>query len=89
MEHVGRGQLVLLFIVGMILGLLSKIRPVILGGAAISLLPLAAIAEMAVDSKSHNLFPLEFMVYGFYGCIVAIGVLIAQRIRSFIEGNGP
>jgi hypothetical protein len=29
------------------------------------------------------------MVYAFYGGIVAIGVFVAQRIRSFIEGNGP
>jgi hypothetical protein len=84
-EHVGREQLVLLFAVGIVLGFLSKIRPLVLGGASISLLPLTAIAEMAVDPTSHNLFPLEFMVYGFYGCIVAIGVLIAQRIRSYIE----
>ena len=88
-EHVGRGQLVLLFTVGMALGFLSRMRPAILGGVAISLLPLAAIAEMVVDSTSHNLFPLEFMVYAFYGGIVAIGVFIARRIRSFIEGNGP
>jgi hypothetical protein len=54
-EHVGRVQLVLLFVAGMTLGFLSKLRPIVLGGAAISLLPLAAIAEMAVDSKSHNL----------------------------------
>src|SRR4029453_11186811 len=72
-EHLGLWQLVLFFAVGLILGLGSSGRALLLGAAAIVLLPLAACAEMLVDPKSHKLFPFEFLTYAFCGLIVAVG----------------
>lgn len=80
-EHVGAWQLVLLFLVGVALGVLSHRRAPVLGLVAILLLPVAAIAEMFADPTSHNLWPFEFVIYGFYGLIVAAGVALAHRVR--------
>ena len=48
------------------------------------LFPLAAICEMIVDSSSHNIFPIEFILYGLYSIPVIIGAYLAQSIRWFV-----
>src|SRR6185295_1723993 len=70
-EGVGLPQLLLLFAAGVVLGLVSTSRAWLLGIAAISALPLVAVAEMIQDPTSHNLFPIEFATYAFYGFLVA------------------
>lgn len=80
-EHVGPWQLVLLFLAGVVLGFLSNRRALQLGLFSILLLPLAAIAEMFADPTSHNLWPFEFVIYGFYGLVVAAGAALAHRVR--------
>ena len=77
-EHLGLGQLVLFLAVGLVLGFGSFSRALLLGAAAIAPLPLAACAEMMVDPTSHKLFPFEFMLYAFYGLVVAVGAFIAN-----------
>jgi len=49
------------------------------------LIPFAAICEMIVDASSHNLFPIEFILYGSYTIPVIIGAYLAQSIRWFIK----
>jgi hypothetical protein len=78
-EYLSLWQLVLFFTVGLVLGFGSPSRALLLGAAAIILLPLAAFAEMVADPTSHNLFPFEFMFYAFYGVIVAAGAWVAHR----------
>jgi hypothetical protein len=80
-EDVGWAQIVLLFLVGGILGAVSPSKPLRIGLFAVILLPLAAFAEMAVDSTSHNLWPFEFVIYAFYGAVVAAGAALVQKIR--------
>ena len=80
-EHAGPWQMALLFLAGIALGALSRRRALVLGLAAVILLPLAAIAEMFADPTSHNLWPFEFLIYGFYGCVVAAGAAIVHRSR--------
>jgi len=88
-EDLGLCQLVLFFAVGLILGYGSSSHALHLGAAAVLLLPLAAFAEMVVDSTSHNLFPFEFMFYAFYGLIVAFGAFIAHLAsRRFAPFRG-
>jgi hypothetical protein len=79
-EHVGAWQLVLFFVAGLALGFLFSSRALLLGAAAVILLPLAAVAEMLVDPASHNLFPFEFLIYAAYGAIVATGSALAHRM---------
>lgn len=81
-EHIGIGQLILFFVAGIALGLIHDRRPWLLGLVAVSLLPLAAIAEMIADPTSHNLWPFEFAFYAAYGALVAGGVVASRRLRK-------
>jgi hypothetical protein len=84
-ERFGLWQLVLFFVVGVVLGLLSSSRALLLGATAVVLLPLAALAEVVADPTSHNLWPIEFMFYAFYGLIVATGAALShQAVRRFM-----
>jgi len=89
-EHFGVSQLGLFFLVGFILGHMSRIPALLLGGAAVILLPLAALAEMVADPTSHNLWALEFMFYAFYGAITATGAALAHRASRWFmrDSNG-
>jgi len=80
-EHVGLAQLGLFIATGMLLGLLSNRKWWFLGFLAVLSFPLAAVAEMVVDPTSHNLFPIEFLFYGFYGFLIAVGVAVTQYCR--------
>jgi hypothetical protein len=78
-EHLGLGQLALFFVAGVLLGLLNCRRALLLGLVAIVVPPAAALAEIAVDSSSHNLLPFEIVFYGFYGVVVALGIVTVRR----------
>jgi hypothetical protein len=87
-EGIGLPQLLLLFTAGVLLGLVSASRAWLLGLAAISVLPLAALAEMIKDPTSHNLFPFEFAFYGFYGVLVACGVFAIHWVQRWWTPSG-
>src|SRR6476620_8943193 len=55
--------LVFLFCAGLIVGCFGVGHPLLVGIATVSLLPILAIAEMSVSQTTHNLWPLEFMIY--------------------------
>lgn len=80
-ERIGLAALILLCTTGVVLGLVSAAPALLLGLAAVSLLPLAAIAEMIKDPTSHNLFPIEFMMYALYGLVVTGGAVVVRRLR--------
>ena len=64
--------LVFLFCAGFLVGCFGPGHPLLLGIATVALLPILAIAEMSVSSTTHNLWPLEFMIYGLISlCAVA------------------
>ena len=86
-EGIGLTQHLLLFAAGLLLGILSPSRAWLLGAAAISFLPLAAVAEMFKDPTSHNLFPVEFVIYAFYGLIVACGAFTIHRLQHLLRSN--
>ncbi|OGU46170.1 MAG: hypothetical protein A2X68_10700 [Ignavibacteria bacterium GWC2_56_12] len=77
-ENIGVTEFVLLLVVGFVLGHVSRMPALLLGGAAVILLPFAALAEMVADPTSHNLWPLEFMFYAFYGAVAAAGAGLAH-----------
>jgi hypothetical protein len=87
-EGFGLPQLLLLPAAGVVLGLVSASRAWLLGAAAIALLPLAAVAEMIKDPSSHNLFPIEFAFYAFYGLLVSGGVFAIRRVRRLRTASG-
>ncbi len=67
-------------------GALAFVRPknwLVLGGSTMLLFPLAAILEMNKDPGSHNLWPIEFVVYVvFVGGPGVLGALLGSRFRG-------
>lgn len=76
----------LLFLVlsGLIVKLFSDVSAWKIGLMSMALLPLTAICEMIVDSSSHILLPIEFILYGFYTIPAIIGAYISQFFKSFL-----
>ena len=76
----------LLFLVlsGFIVKLFSDVSAWKIGLMSMALLPLTAICEMIVDSSSHNLLPIEFILYCFYTIPAIIGAYISQFFKSFL-----
>ena len=54
---------VLLLVVGAALGFIRPRNWLILGSSTAVLFPLAAVLEMVADPQSHNLWPIEFLLY--------------------------
>jgi hypothetical protein len=76
-------SLACLFAAGVAAGLIFKDLNKWLAGFALLLgLPLAAIAEMLVDSSSHNLWPLEFAMYGVLTLAPTAGVAVARKVMT-------
>jgi integral membrane sensor domain MASE1 len=45
------------------------------------LLPIFAVAEIMVSSTSHNLWPLEFAIYGFVSLSAIVGAFLGRLIQ--------
>lgn len=73
--------LVFLFCAGFLVGCFGRAQPFLLGLATVSLLPICAIAEMMVSSTSHNLWPLEFAIYGFVGFSAVGGAFLGRFMQ--------
>ena len=70
---------VLLFVAGFLAGALdTNVRAIRYGLLTIALLPVAAVIEMAVDDTSHNLWPIEFVIYVVTSLVPAVGVLVGR-----------
>lgn len=76
-------SLLFLLLSGFIVKLFSDVSFWKIGLMSMALFPLAAICEMIVDSSSHSLFPIEFILYGFYTIPAIIGAYISQIIKIF------
>lgn len=71
-----------LFITGMVCGYLQPRYWHLLGLATVVLLPVIAIIEMALNSQSHNLWPIEFIFYGVFGFPGYLGATLGRRCRN-------
>ena len=83
-EGVSIYSLGFLFFSGFIVKLFSDVPSWKIGLMSMILFPLAAICEMIADSSSHNMFPIEFIFYGFYTIPAIIGAYTSQLIKSFV-----
>ncbi len=77
----------LLLIAGFIVGYLKSEKWWVLGFATVIFFPIAAISEMILYPNTHNLWPLEFLVYGILSIPPLIGALIASKLRKRIRRN--
>jgi hypothetical protein len=71
----------LLAALGLLGGLFTRLPTPLIGPASIVGLPVASIAEMFVDPSSHNMFPLEFLVYFLMAVPVILTALIGRTVR--------
>ena len=76
---------IFLFVSGLLLGLFGRGHPFLLGIATMGLFPLLAIAEMVVSPTSHNIWPLEFMMYGFLSLSAAVGACIGRSVHKKVS----
>ena len=77
----------LLLFSGFGLKLLSKLSGWKIGLATMALFPILAIFEMIVDTSSHNLFPIEFIIYALYSVPAIIGAYFAQGTNKILGRN--
>jgi len=63
-EGISLLTLVFLFCAGFLVRCFGVGHPILIGIATVALLPILAIAEMSISSTTHNLWPLEFIIYG-------------------------
>ena len=83
-EGISMYSLGFLIFSGFIVKLFSDVPSWKIGLMSMILFPLAAICEIIVDSSSHNMFPIEFIVYGFLTIPAIIGAYTSQLIKSFV-----
>lgn len=75
-----------LFVAGIALGFFQPRFWHLLGLSTVVLLPLIAIIEMFQNPTSHNLWPIEFVLFGFYAIPGFVGAAIGGAIgRRRIE----
>lgn len=85
---------VLLFLLGVGGGVLTRLRSYAIALASIGVLPVVAITEMVMDTSTHNLIPLELMSYLFLAIPALLGALLgrfarARLLRSPVSGRLP
>jgi hypothetical protein len=83
-EGISMYSLGFLIFSGFIVKLFSDVPSWKIGLMSMILFPLATICEMIADSSSHNMFPFEFIFYGFYTIPAIIGAYTSQLIKSFV-----
>ena len=77
--------LVLLFCAGFLVGCFGMGHPLLLGIATVALLPVAAFAEMIISSTSHNLWPLEFIIYGLISLCAVAGAFAGRFAKGLVR----
>lgn len=81
-EGMSLQTLLLLLASGLLLGLLGRGRPALLGFATMALLPLITFAEITASPTSHNLWPLEFVFYGIASLPAVAGAFAGRWLAS-------
>ncbi|MFT5713544.1 MAG: hypothetical protein ACI9WT_000079 [Flavobacterium sp.] len=84
-EGVSKYSFLFLLLSGCIVKLFSDAPSWKIGLMSMVLFPLAAICEMIADPTSHNMFPFEFIFYGFYTIPAIAGAYTSQLIKSFVK----
>lgn len=74
--------------VGFALGKYTRWSPWLLAPAILTLLPVLAILEMLADSTSHNIWPIEFVLYGVIAAFPLVGALFARRRKHNSPSRG-
>ena len=70
---------------GLVLGAIQPRFWYVLGGSPVALLPIAAAMEMIVSPTSHNLWPLELLLYSIMGLPSFLGAFVGSRLRLWFR----
>ncbi len=68
----------LLAMLGFVSAGATRHNPFFIGIASMSLFPCAAIAELIVDNTTHNLIPLELIMYGMFSIPATLGAIVGH-----------
>ena len=77
--------LILLFASGVMLGLIFSVHllhPLVFGIATMAAFPVLAFVEIAQNPYSHNLWPFEFVIYGFVSLFAVGGAYAGHALRQ-------
>ena len=69
--------------------LLGKRQAVVASVALLAWLPAVAVCEMGQDPTSHNLWPLEFGVYGIQALLALGGAFAALWLKRRLRPSAP
>lgn len=75
---------VIFFIAGLLIGFFTNLRPVAAGISLFIVFPLTSIAEATVYRGSHNLIPLEMIVYFLLALPSVIAIFIGRYFKRRI-----
>lgn len=70
----------LLFVFGVAVGFIVQRFCLLLGLSSILVFPCVALYEMLINPSSHNLWPIEFIIYAFFSIPAIVGAFIGKRI---------
>ncbi len=71
------------FLVALIMGLYTKVKPVLAGLTVMLFFALISIYEATRFRTSHNLIPFEFIFFAVFSLPVVAGVFIGNLVRYF------
>jgi hypothetical protein len=74
-----------LFCTGFLVACFGLGHPLLLGMVTVALLPILAIAEMCVSSTTHNLWPLEFVIYGLISLCAVAGAFAGRFAMRLVK----
>ena len=83
--------LILLFASGIMLGLIFSIKshhPLIFGFATMAAFPVLAFADMAQNPYTHNLWPIEFVMYGLVSLLAVGGAYAGRALLQAADRRG-
>ena len=74
-------SLLLLIVFSIFMGAVFR-APVLLAAACtVAVFPLWSAIDMSMRSNGHNLFPIEWAIYAFYGTLALLGCGIGRAVR--------
>ena len=80
--------LILLFASGIMLGLVFSthlLHPLVFGFTTMAAFPVLAFVEIAQNPFSHNLLPIEFVMYGFVSLFAVGGAYAGHALRQMVR----
>jgi hypothetical protein len=87
-EGLNGWSVIFLIVAGFILGVFGRVHPLLVGLATIPFFPMMSVADVIVDSTSHNLLPFEWAIYVFLTVPGILGAFAGRRFKRSVSGDG-